>query len=213
MYRKPLWILTFLAFVSIEVHSQDYYTWYQGGLTTKVVSARMAIDSELVSSSEGEPEIGYQLGAFYRININNIYFEPQLLFSAVKSQLVFKDFGGVPSFDPVASFEFNTLELPVDIGVRIGNLRLNTGPSLSVLLSGKRSFLNEVDRVTEDYNNVNMLWHFGVGGDFDRVMVDLKYEFGLSKTGESLSNILGTDIIPRQRQWVFSVGFNFLNDF
>ena len=213
MSRKPIYILTFLICLGFNAKSQDYYTWYQGGLTAKVVSSRMTLDSELVSSSEGESEIGYQLGVFYRLNVNNIYLEPQLLFSATKTQLAFKDFGNVPGFNPVASFEFNTLELPLDIGMRFDQLRINTGPSFSFLLSGQRSFLNEVDKVTDEYNKVNMLWHFGIGGDFDRIMVDLKYEFGLSKTGESLSNILGSDIIPKQRQWVIGVGFNFLNDY
>jgi len=213
MRSKFTYILLMLSILPATVFAQSYDTWYQAGLTAKVVSARMTLQSDLVRTSDTEAEIGYQFGLFGRININNVYVEPQLLYSNIKSQLVFNDFGGVPGFDPTASFEFGTLELPLDMGFRFGNFRINTGPSLSFLLSGKRAFLNDVEKVTEEYNSVNMFWHFGLGGDFDRVMIDLKYEFGLSKTGESLSNLLGTDLIPRQRQWIFSIGLNFLDDY
>lgn len=186
-----------MLLMPFSVISQDYDTWFQGGLTAKVVSARMTIESELVRTSDLESEFGYQIGVFARINIDNIYVEPQLLFSTIKTQLIFKDFGQVPGFDPSANFEFNTIELPIDIGMRFGRLRVNTGPSFSLLVSGERAFLNDVEEVTDEYNRMNMLWHFGVGGDFDRVFIDLRYEFGLSKTGESLSNIIGTEFIPR----------------
>jgi hypothetical protein len=80
-------------------------------------------------------------------------------------------------------------------------------------MSGQRSFLNEVEKVSDDYNRSNMMWHFGIGGDFDRFVLDINYEFGLSKTGESLSQILGRDFVPKQRQWVIGLGVNILNDY
>ena len=212
MLRKLKNTLILLMLVPFSLIGQDYDTWFQGGLTAKVVSARMTITSDLVATSDMEAEIGYQFGGFFRISVDNIYVEPQLLFSTIKTQLVFKDFGQIPGFDPVASFEFNTLELPIDIGMRFGQLRINTGPSFSFLISGQRAFLNQVEKVTEEYNSLNMLWHFGLGGDFDPILLDLRYEFGLSKTGESLSNLIGTEFIPRQRQWVIAVGLNLIRE-
>ena len=125
-----------LLCLPLTLVGQDYDTWYQAGLTAKIVSARMSIQSELVSTSDTQSEIGYQVGLMGRVNIGNIYVEPQLLFSTIKTQLVFKDYGGVLGFDPEASFEFNTFELPVDVGIRFGRFRMNTGPTLSLLLSG-----------------------------------------------------------------------------
>ena len=56
------------------------------------------------------------------------------------------------------------------------------------------------------------MWHWGIGGDFERIFVDIKYESGLSKTGESLSNLIGREFVPKQRQWVISVALNLLKD-
>jgi len=212
---KGFIILTFaliLLPVSLSAQTYSYSTDYQAGAKLKLVSARMNISSDLVSTSNAESEVGYQFGGFFRVNINKIYVEVELLYSKIKTQLVFNDYDGIVGFDPLAEFEFNTIEIPLSIGYRIGNLRLFMGPSLSNLVSGQRSFLNEIEKVTDDYNRTNLMWHWGIGGDFERVLIDLTYESGLSKTGESLTNLIGREFIPKQRQWVFSVALNLLRD-
>ena len=111
--------------------------------------------------------------------------------------MVFLNYDDIQGFNPRAKFEFNTTELSVDIGYRIGNLRLHTVPAISTLISGNRSFLNEIEQVTSEYNQTNLMWYFGIGDDFERFIVDLRYEVGLNKTGESLSNLLRQEFIPR----------------
>lgn len=209
---KHVLIVVFLWSLPIGVLGQVYSTGYQAGGILKIVSSKLQINSDLVSTSETESEVGYQFGGFFRINIDRMIVQPELLYSKIQSQLVFNDYDGVQGFDPIAEFEFNTIELPVHFGYRIGNLRLTAGPTFSILVSGERSFLNEVEKITSEYNRTNLMWNVGIGGDFDRVFVDLKYESGLSKTGESLSNLIGRDFIPKQRQWVFSVALNILRD-
>ena len=191
-------------------YAQDYWTTYQAGPILKVASARMTSNSEEVLVPADDAEIGYQFGGFFRMNVDKIYVQVETLYSKIQTQLVFLNYDDIQGFNPRAEFEFNTLEFPINIGYRIGNLRLQTGPSISTLISGNRSFLNEIENITSEYNRVSLMWHMGVGGDFDRFMVDVRYEAGLSKTGESLSNLLGRDFVPRQRLWVVSVGLNFL---
>ncbi|MBO3697061.1 porin family protein [Roseivirga sp. E12] len=214
MITKLKTLLLILVTMSLPalVSGQVYSTDHQAGAILKVVSARMNINSELVSTSSTESEVGYQFGGFYRVNIDRIYVQPEVLYSKIKTQLVFNDYNGVPGFNPLAQFEFNTLEIPINIGYRIGNLRLMMGPSFSILLSGERSFLNDVEKVTSEYNRSNFMWHWGIGGDFERIFIDIKYESGLSKTGESLSNLIGREFVPKQKQWVFSVALNLLRD-
>lgn len=88
----------------------------------------MTIDSDLIDLNESGAEVGYQFGAFFRINIENVYVQPSALLSKIKTQLVFLNYNNVRNFNPRADFEFNTLELPIDIGYRIGNLRMQMGP-------------------------------------------------------------------------------------
>lgn len=205
-------LLFFVIFFSTQGKAQENYeNFYQAGPVVKVLTARMALENEQIDLSEGGSELGYQFGGFFRVNVKNVYVQPSVLLSKVKTELVFLNYEGVPNFNPRADFEFNTLELPVDIRVRIGNLRMQMGPSFSILLSGQRSFLNDVEEVSYAYNGSNLMWHFGLGGDFDRFLIDFNYEFGLSKTGESLAQLIGRDFVPQQRQWIISVAINFLN--
>ena len=211
---KPLTIALLLCLLSLSALAQSHYDrFYQAGPVVKLVTAKMKLRNDEIDLSEGGSEVGYQFGAFFRINVQGVFVQSSVLLSKVKTDLIFKNYNDVQGFNPRADFEFNTLELPVDIGYRIGNLRLQMGPSFSFLMSGQRSFLNEVEKVSDDYNRSNMMWHFGIGGDFDRFVLDINYEFGLSKTGESLIQILGRDFVPKQRQWVIGLGVNILNDY
>lgn len=213
MNRGCLVIILICGFLVQLTAQEQYNRFYQAGPLLKVVTAKMKLDSDEIDLSEGGSEVGYQFGVFARANVQGVFVQTSVLLSKIKTELVFVNYDDVQNFNPRADFEFNTLELPVDIGYRIGNLRLQMGPTFSFLLSGERSFLNEVEKVSDDYNRSNMMWHFGLGGDFDRFVIDINYEFGLSKTGESLNQLLGRDYVPKQRQWVIGLGVNFLNDY
>lgn len=213
MLRACIIVILIFGFFTGLKAQERFDRFYQAGPLVKVVTAKMKLDSDEIDLSEGGAEIGYQFGGFFRINVQGVFVQSSVLLSKIKTELVFVNYNNVQNFNPRADFEFNTLELPVDIGYRIGNLRLQMGPTFSFLLSGQRSFLNEVDKVSDSYNRSNMLWHFGLGGDFDRFVIDINYEFGLSKTGESLNQLLGRDYVPKQRQWVIGLGVNILNDY
>ena len=211
---KAVIFLIFLFIFSASLRGQEqYHRFYQAGPVVKLVTAKMKLDNSAIDLSEGGSEVGYQFGGFFRINVQGVFVQTSVLMSKIKTQLVFNNYQNVQNFNPRADFEFNTLELPIDIGYRVGNLRFQMGPSFSFLLSGQRSFLNEVEKVSDRYNRSNLMWHFGVGGDFDRFVLDINYEFGLSKTGESLSQLIGRDFVPKQRQWVIGLGVNILNDY
>ncbi|WP_420386798.1 porin family protein [Roseivirga sp.] len=212
--KKAVVFISLFTLLCPPLWSQEQYgRFFQAGPIVKLVTAKMTLDSNEIDLSEGSSEVGYQFGGFFRVNVEGVFVQSSVLMSKVKTDLVFVDYQGVQGFNPRADFEFNTLELPLDIGYRVGNLRLQMGPTFSFLLSGQRSFLNDVEKVSDDYNRSNMMWHFGIGGDFDRFVLDINYEFGLSKTGESLSQLLGREFVPRQRQWVIGLGINILNDY
>lgn len=193
--------------------AQDIYeVTYKAGPIIKVINPTSNIESEDIRITEEGNEIGYQMGGFLRVRINNVYFQPELLFSTIQSRIDFLNFQGVAGFDPTADFEFTTLEIPMAIGVNIGSLRLDGGPGLSILLKGSEIFLNEDRNVTKNYNNMSLLWRLGAGIDIHKISLDFKYEFGLSKTAESLERIIGREMLPKQSQLVFSVAYSLIKD-
>lgn len=202
-----------LCVFSFQCIAQDIYeVTYKAGPIIKVINPKTNIESENVRIPEEGNEVGYQFGGFLRFQINNVYFQPELLFSTIQSRIEFLNYQGVAGFNPTADYEFNTLELPVAIGVNIGNFRIDGGPGLSILLKGSEIFLQENNNVTSDYNNMSLLWRLGAGIDINQLSLDFKYEFGLSKTAESLERIIGRDMLPRQSQLVFSVAYSLIKN-
>jgi hypothetical protein len=119
--------------------------------------------------------------------------------------LVFLDFNGVQGFNPRADFEFSSIDIPIAIGYYIGNLRVETGPGVSILTKGKQFFLNEESDITDDFNKVSLQYYLGAGLDINDVFINVNYQFGLSKTGESLRRLVGRDFRSSRSQFVFSI--------
>ena len=144
------WVVIALLIGSFSLcYGQDIYdVSYKVGPVFKIVSPKIRIDSDYVRIPEEGNEIGYQFGLFTKIRVNNVYFQPELLIATAQNRLDFLNYNGVNGFNPSADFEFTTLEIPVSIGVNIGNLRLDTGPGFSLMLSGNEYFLNEKINVT-----------------------------------------------------------------
>lgn len=195
------------------MQAQDFYdVSYKAGPVFKIVSPKIKINSDYVRIPEEGNEIGYQFGFFTKIRVNNVYFQPELLLATIQNRIDFLNYNGVNGFNPSADFEFTTLEIPVSIGVNIGNLRLDTGPGFSLMISGDEYFLNEKFNVTRDYNQMSILWRMGFGVDLNHLLLDFKYEFGLSKTEESLDRLMDRELVPRQSQLVFSIAYSILRD-
>lgn len=204
-HHRLLPVLFFMFFTYSVMGQGRYETYYMAGPVVKVVQSKFKIENNLVNIPESEPEIGYQIGGFIRARVNNLYVQPEVLLSKTQNQLVFLNHGGVSGFNPKADFEFTSLNIPLDIGFYIGNLRVESGPAISILLEGKQFFLNEQLDITEDFNKVSLQYNIGAGLDLNDVLIDVNYEFGLSKTGESLRRLVGNDFSPSRSHLVFSV--------
>lgn len=199
-------ILLLICFAVSAMGQGRYETYYMAGPVLKVVQSKFKFESNVVNVPESEPEIGYQIGAFLRARVNNLYVQPELLLSKTQNQLIFPDYDGVSGFNPKADFEFTSLNIPLDIGFYIDNFRIESGPAISVLLEGKQFFLNEELDITDDFNKVTLQYNIGVGLDLNNVLIGVNYEFGLNKTGESLRQLVGPNFRPSRSNLVFSIG-------
>jgi hypothetical protein len=182
-----------------------YETYYTVGPVIKVVQSTFRFENDQVNIPESEPEIGYELGGFLRVRVNDLYVQPELLLSKTQNQLVFLNYDGVTGFNPKADFEFTSIDIPVAIGYFFNNFRIESGPAISILLEGQQFFLNEKTDIKDDFNNVSLQYHVGIGFDLNDALININYEFGLSKAGESLRRFVGSDFRPSRSNLVFSV--------
>ena len=122
--------------------------------------------------------IGYHIGVFGKIG-NQIYFKPELVYTSTKSD--YND----------DSFKMQKLDAPLLVGIKvIGPLSVFGGPSLQYILD------SEFDGITMDdvENDLTVGLNFGIGLNFNKVGIDLRYERGFSENEATFigNNGIGT---------------------
>lgn len=194
-------------FLSFHLGAQERYkTTLTAGPSIKIVSSSTDFDSNFVNVPDSEPETGFQAGGFFRIRVNQFYFQPELHFSRTKNQLTFVNFNNTPNFNPRSVYEFSSLEFPWKFGYFLENFRINGGPAFSFLLDANQFFLGANNDVINDFNRISIQFQLGIGLDLNNLLIDVSYEFGLSKIGENLRRLVGTEFDPKLTQFSFSVG-------
>lgn len=122
--------------------------------------------------------IGYHIGVFGKIG-NQIYFKPELVYTSTKSE-----------YDD-GNFKMQKLDAPLLVGIKvIGPLSVFGGPSLQYILD------SEFDGISMDdvENDLTVGLNFGIGLNFNKVGIDLRYERGFSENEATFigNNGIGT---------------------
>lgn len=108
--------------------------------------------------------VGYHIGLFGKIG-NQIYFKPELVYTTTKSD--YND----------DSFKMQKLDAPLLVGFKvIGPVSVFAGPSLQYILDSKFDGIS-IDDVENEFS-VGL--NFGVGVNFNKLGIDLRYERGFS---------------------------------
>lgn len=125
-----------------------------------------------------ERNVGYHLGLFGKIG-NKIYLKPEVVYTTTKS-----DYNN-------NTFELQKIDAPVLVGFKIlGPLSVFAGPSFQYILDSEFEGIIIKD-IKDDFS---VGFNFGVGFNFKKVGVDLRYERGFSKNEATFinSNIITT---------------------
>ncbi|NNE31541.1 MAG: PorT family protein [Winogradskyella sp.] len=116
--------------------------------------------------------LGYHFGVFGKIG-DRIFFRPELVYTTTKSD-----------YDD-DQFSVKKLDAPLLVGVKvIGPISVFGGPALQYILDTEFDGIT-IDNVEDDFSvGVN----FGIGLNFDKVGIDLRYERGLNENEASFFN-------------------------
>lgn len=125
--------------------------------------------------------LGFAGGVFFRFG-KTFYLQPEILLSQKGGKFnVYKD--GVQDGDGKVDVRFSNLDVPVLFGVRVAKFfRVNVGPMASLRLSNNGKIRDSFDDVTggnssaEINNRLAFGYQAGVGVDFGRVSLDVRYE-------------------------------------
>ncbi|KOH45863.1 porin family protein [Sunxiuqinia dokdonensis] len=186
-------ILLFTSFLLPATAQSPINLGLKGGINSaKLTSNLDEYNEESISK--------FHAGAFVRVNLGNIYVQPEGYFNTKGGEL--KSTSGV-----VSSFDLKTVDVPVLLGVHIikkGPLgvRANAGPVFSFVTDKE---LNEGTTFNRDYIEDNFFgWQYGVGADFMMFTLDVRME---NSSGELYS---GPDLESKSKSFVISLGIKLL---
>jgi len=219
---KKLILIVAVLFITNATYSQ-FFSW---GLKAGLSSAKLKFDdfsgafdasnplNSSVKFSPSSSKMGFHIGAFTRIKILAIYLQPELYFASSGSEIDIND-PALTSLKTVATVKYNKMDIPILVGFKLGPARVNLGPVASMNFSSKSDVVDAYKSAIEDYTNINnfVTWGAQVGAGVDilkKLTVDLRYEFGLSKLGDTIkigNTNFGTD--QRQNIFLLSVGYIF----
>ncbi len=165
-------------------------------------------------------EVGFHAGIFTRFKIAGIFLQPEIYYSNTNASIDISTIGSIDDatekMNSVAKVNYHNLDIPILVGVKLGPFRINAGPVATFKLSNNVSEAsNEVKDALEDFSSATSSATFGgqagIGIDIvKKVTIDARYEFPLSKLGDSVTiggETFNTD--QRQSQFLVSLGFMF----
>lgn len=211
--KKVSILIVFIAIVQLS------YGQFKIGVRAGLNSTSLKMD-ELITADNfdqlkltaSKAKVGFHAGIISRVQIMSFYLQPELLFTATKSEVKVENItqGNVNFKDQ----SFNRLDLPIMAGWEFGDdffgFRVQAGPIASVTLSSNSITENIANiQPKKDFNRATWGYQAGIGLDlFEKLAIDLKYEGGLSKLGDGVVVAGKTRTFDsRANQWVLSLGF------
>ena len=156
-----------------------------------------------------DEKYGFHGGAFMRLTLFGIYLQPELLFSTRTNEYTVKNVQ--TSASSIVKQNFNKLDIPVMLGLKLGPVRLNAGPAASLLINSPKDLINHPD-FKNMYSRMTFGYQAGLGLDIlNTLTIDLRYEGSLKRYQNQIENLEGTtfNLDDRANAFLFSVGLMF----
>ncbi len=161
--KKAAFLAAAFALFGLTVNAQKGSSFgFKGGLNYNANGDYF----ESIGDNARNPDrnIGYHVGIFGKIG-DQIYFRPELVYTATKSDYDSND------------FNMQKIDAPLLVGLRVlGPISVFGGPSLQYILDTEFDGININD--VEDEFSVGL--NFGIGLSLNKAGIDLRYERGFS---------------------------------
>ena len=211
---KKLIFISVISLFLVQTSNAQMFQWgIKAGLginSLKIADLTGLEDgSDVYDLVTGENVMGYHVGFQTRINIAMIFIQPELYFNDGGAKI--EEFRN-DALAATYNVNFQRIDLPLLVGVKLGPARINLGPVGSYVVN--ESVSDDVQNTDPDYTffSQSMTWGFqaGLGVDLSKISLDVRYEGSLSSLGDEVT-VGGIDyaLDARPSQWLFSLGFWF----
>ncbi len=189
-------LLMFLAFGFSQISNAQIAFGLKGGVNynNNGDATFSSTGNDVIDGAESKS--GYHAGIWFRgkLPIIGFYVRPEIVFTQIKSEYLFND--------ALTDYNFKKIDVPVLLGKKIlgfGNIFI--GPSFQYILENEFSFS---DLTTDDFDKFSVGVQMGVGVEFGKVGVDVRWERGLSNTEANFVDS-SLNIDNRTNQIIFGI--------
>lgn len=184
--------LLFVGLLFLSVLAQAQLTiGIKGGLnTTSIAPEELEIlnleDAKKFGISVKDADYGLHFGLYVQGQMGKFIFRPEFLFNSNKVNYNVKEFGVGNVVNKVKSETYQYFDIPVMMGVKLGALRVMTGPVGHVFIDSK-SELKDLSGYAEKFDKMTYGYQLGLGLDAGRISIDGRYEGNFNKASDHFS--------------------------
>ncbi len=165
------------------------------------------LSDESVRLNFAESNYGYQFGLYTRLHIVGLFIEPGVMLHSTQVNYSIEDVEGL-NIDSVED-NFTNLDIPVMVGLKLGLIRIFTGPVAHLHLDKASDIIN-IPAYSDRFDSSTLGFQAGVGVDIWKLRFEAKYEGNLSRYGNEIS--IGDEsfaLDKRPSRVIANIGFKF----
>lgn len=184
---KPVFSLILALFVFSNSHAQFEIGILAGTSSTDLISNSIDVNTGTSNIMIGfeEAAYGFHAGLYTRVSFLGIYVQPAIIFNTSKTNYRITDLEGIEG-DQILSEIYDNIDIPLQIGIKAGILRLYTGP-VAHLHIDSRSDLLSLSGYSQNFKEASYGLLGGIGLDILKLRIDLSYETNFSKFGDHIT--------------------------
>ncbi|PTM06052.1 MAG: hypothetical protein DA405_01585 [Bacteroidetes bacterium] len=124
-------------------------------------------------------ELSYQAGVYARVKLLAFFVQGELYFTKI-NQSAKASFTALNVPPKTIDLSYSRIDLPILLGLKIGPIRIVGGPMFS-------SNFNDVSgNLNNDLKAASLGYQVGIGAEFSKLFVDLRYESGLGNMANAV---------------------------
>ena len=179
--KNAAFLAVVFALIGFSVNAQKGSAFgFKGGLNYSANGDYFESIGE--NAQNPDRNVGYHIGVFGKLG-NQLYFRPELVYTATKSDYNSND------------FNVKKIDAPLLVGIKVlGPISVFGGPSLQYILDTEFDGV-DIDNVEDEFS-VGL--NFGIGLNLNKIGIDIRYERGFSNNEASfINNNIGPDVASR----------------
>lgn len=195
--RLTITILLTLTFTSSAFAQLDF--GLKGGMNYSGIDFNELELNNAIEEINSNSQIGYHGGVYARVKFLGIYLQPEFIYTQMNSQIDIQKSGGNQTTE---DFTLSRLDIPVNLGVKLGPASLFGGPVMSYNLN----YPSEIFEI--DYSGGTLGYQVGVGLTLGNFIIDAKYEGSFQNiASEVVIDSRSYTVDARTGQFILSFGY------